>query len=300
MTGKSSRCDGKPPHENPWSGIVLIDIEGTDGSGKETQSLMLVKKLRDMGFDAVDLHFPRYGNRSAALVEDYLAGRFGDDPNQVNPYAASMLYAADRWAAFHEKSGPIGKRCTENGGPRVVVCDRYTASNAVFQCAKLPGDERPAMLEWLESLEFGYLGQPEPDAVVFLDADPDVVRRVLAGRDRTGSGNRKAGVRHDIHERNDAYIRHCRDVGLEIAAMRDWHVVRVTKDGAFRALDDIHADILRIATAAIAAKTGDRAETENTLPRGARKHEVAEAEMPPPRVANETTKDEGPEERAVD
>lgn len=254
MTGKSSKCDGRPDRPGPWDGIVLIDIEGTDGSGKETQSLMLVEKLRDMGFNAVDLHFPRYGNRSAALVEDYLEGKFGEDPNAVNPYAASMLYAVDRWAAFHEKSGLMSEIGTKDGSPAIIVSDRYAASNAVFQCAKLPPEKRPGMLEWLESLEFDYLGQPKPDAVVFLDADPDVVDHVLSSRNTPAGGKTKDGIQHDIHERNKAYIRHCRDVGLEIAAERQWHIVPVTRNGAFRALQAIHDDILRITLDTISTK----------------------------------------------
>lgn len=38
----------------------LLVIEGTEGSGKETQADLLVKRLNEMGEKAVKMRFPMY------------------------------------------------------------------------------------------------------------------------------------------------------------------------------------------------------------------------------------------------
>ena len=74
----------------------LIVFEGTDGSGKATQSKLLFERLQREGVDCRKLNFPRYGEKSAALVELYLGGAFGTHPSDVNAYAASTFYSATR------------------------------------------------------------------------------------------------------------------------------------------------------------------------------------------------------------
>ena len=201
---------------------------------------MLTEALKTRGLDAVDVHFPQYGLRSATLVEDYLAGAFGAAPDKVSPYAASMFYAVDRYAAFHD----INKNLTvpEPGRSKIIVADRYTMSNAVHQCAKLPREKHHDMMKWLMDLEFKYLEQPRPDLVLFLDADPDVVQRML--RERDGDHDLKAGIHHDIHERNPEYMRRSRDTGLALARDYGWTVVPVTDTDGFRDVGDIASEIL--------------------------------------------------------
>ena len=141
----------------------LIVFEGTDGSGKATQSRLLCEHLRRDGVYLENINFPRYGKPSAAMVQEYLDGNLGKHPGDVNAYAASMFYAMDRYASYKQDWGDF----YEAGG--LIVADRYTTSNAVHQASKLPEGERKAYLEWLFHTEYELLGLPKPDLVVYLD-----------------------------------------------------------------------------------------------------------------------------------
>ena len=78
----------------------LIAVEGLDGSGKGTQSELLYKKLAERCESVKLLSFPDYDNPSSTLVKMYLDGEFGKKPSDVNAYAATMFFAADRYASY--------------------------------------------------------------------------------------------------------------------------------------------------------------------------------------------------------
>ena len=106
----------------------------------------------------------------------YLSGQFGDKPDDVNPYAASSFYAVDRYASYKTKWGSF----YEAGG--IVIADRYTTSNAVHQCSKLPPEQWDDFLRWALDYEYRLLGLPAPDAVVYLQVDPAVSQKLMTGR----------------------------------------------------------------------------------------------------------------------
>ena len=132
----------------------LIVFEGTDGSGKATQAKLLCETLAQRGIAYREIDFPRYGNPFAEPANLYLHGALGNRPGDVNAYAASVLYAVDRFASYKEDWGGF----YEEGG--IVVANRYTTSNAVHQASKLPEGERQAFLDWLFDLEYGRMGLP--------------------------------------------------------------------------------------------------------------------------------------------
>ena len=134
----------------------LIVFEGTDGSGKATQTALLCRELETRGVPFRKLEFPRYGEESSALLRLYLNGAFGTDPADVNAYAAATFYSVDRFASYKQDWGGW----YEQGG--LVVADRYTTSNAVHQTSKLPREQQRAFLDWLFDFEYRKLGLPEP------------------------------------------------------------------------------------------------------------------------------------------
>ena len=209
----------------------LIVFEGTDGSGKATQSQLLFECLQREGVSCRKLTFPRYGEPSAAPVELYLRGALGNRPGDVNAYAASALYAVDRYCSYKQDwSGYY-----ENGG--VLVADRYTTSNAVHQASKLPKEERKAFLDWLFGFEYGLLGLPEPTAVFYLDVPTELTERMM--RRREAATNTDA----DIHEKDDAYLRACREAGEQLVADYGWQRVDCSRGGVMRTIEDIHSEI---------------------------------------------------------
>lgn len=82
---------------------MFVDLEGLDGCGKTTQTELVCKKLERDGIPYRKIKLPDYESESSVLVRKYLAGDFGRDAGDVNAYAASVLYAADRFASYTEK-----------------------------------------------------------------------------------------------------------------------------------------------------------------------------------------------------
>ncbi len=206
---------------------TLIVLEGIDGSGKATQSSLLEQALRAEGREVLHISFPDYESESSALVRMYLNGEFGSDPADVNPYAASLFFALDRFASFRKK----WKLFYEAGG--IVIADRYTTSNMVHQMTKMDGrEEREQFLQWLEDTEYGKLGLPRPDTVILLDM-PLAVSEVLVRR------RAEAGGSMDIHEQHVEYLRRCHDAYQMLADRCGWQRVSCTEGGQLLAPERI-------------------------------------------------------------
>jgi len=176
----------------------LIVIEGLDGSGKSTQEKLLESKLTALGKSVRYIKLPNYDDDACILVKHYLAGRFGDRPEDVNAYAASSFYAVDRYVSYN----CYWKEDYLSG--KVILADRYTTSNAYHQLTKTPRDKWDDYLEWLEDYEYGKLGIPKPDAVIYLDMPVDVSQKLMSSR-YGGDESKK-----DIHEKNTDYLAQCR------------------------------------------------------------------------------------------
>ena len=210
----------------------LIIFEGLDGSGKGTQTKLTADHLRQRGADLRQITFPNYESNSSALVKMYLAGEFGEHPDDVNAYAASSFYAVDRFASYKTDWGEFYRE----GG--LVLSDRYTTSNAVHQASKLPEGERQAFLDWLFDLEYGRMGLPAPDLVLYLDLPTEVSEKMLRHREQA------TATAADIHEQDGAYLRRCREGAREIARDLGWSVIDCAAGDAPRTVEDIRREVL--------------------------------------------------------
>ncbi|MEA4940991.1 Thymidylate kinase [bioreactor metagenome] len=211
----------------------LIVFEGTDGSGKATQAGMLGIKLKERGVPFREIDFPRYGNPFAEPARLYLDGALGKKPEDVSAYAASTLYAVDRYASYKQDWGAA----YEAG--MLILANRYTTSNAVHQASKLQPAERAEFLDWLFDLEYCRLGLPKPDLVLYLDLPTELSEQMLRQREHN------TGVKADIHEQDDTYLRNCRMNARQIARDLGWSMVNCAPDGQIRSVQDIHSEVWR-------------------------------------------------------
>lgn len=210
----------------------LIVIEGLDGSGKSTQLELLPKNLLKQGVESKMVSFPDYDSDSSALVKMYLGGQFGNKPNDVNAYAASLFYAVDRFASYKTN---WGEYYNQNG---VIVSGRYTTSNAVHQTSKMDEADWKDFLDWLYDLEYNKVGIPKPDKVIFLDMPIDVSQKLLSGRYKGDEAKK------DIHESDTDYLEKCRKAAMFTAKYSGWTIVPCAKDSNPRSIEDISIDIL--------------------------------------------------------
>ncbi len=210
----------------------LIVFEGTDGSGKATQTALLCKELDRRGVPYRKLEFPRYKEESSALIRLYLAGAFGEHPEDVNAYAAATFYSVDRFASYRQDWGTF----YESGG--LIVADRYTTSNAVHQTPKLPKEERRKFLDWLFDFEYRLLGLPQPDRVLYLDLPTELSEQMMRRREEATC------TKADIHERDEAYLAACRESAELIVTLYGWEKIDCSQDGQIRTVEDIHREVL--------------------------------------------------------
>ena len=210
----------------------LIVLEGLDGSGKATQAKLLAEHLAAQGVPVQKITFPDYASDSSALVKMYLAGQFGQHPDDVNAYAASSFYAVDRYASYKTSWGSF----YEQGG--VIIADRYTTSNAVHQAVKCAPQEREAFLRWLDDFEHDKLGLPRADLVLYLDMPTRCSLELLRSREAA------THTQGDIHEVDPDYLAACRDSALQAARLLGWQVIPcVTGDGRLRTVEEIHREV---------------------------------------------------------
>lgn len=210
----------------------LIVIEGLDGSGKSTQIEYLKSKLN--GKNVHQIKLPDYDSESSALVKMYLRGDFGKDPGDVNAYAASAFYAVDRFANYKMK----WKSFYDSGD--IIISDRYTTSNAYHQATKIDKGERTDFFKWLEDFEYGLIGVPKPDAVIYLDMPIEISQKMMSERYH-GDETKK-----DIHESNLDYLYKCRDAALDAAEKMGWYVVKCSDGDRPRSIESIGDEIFSI------------------------------------------------------
>lgn len=218
----------------------LIVLEGLDGSGKATQAKLLAAKLTAEGKQVREITFPNYESDSSALVKMYLTGQFGDKPDDVNAYAASSFYAVDRYAGYKSDWGKF----YEAGG--ILIADRYTTSNAVHQCSKLPPEQWEVFLQWLFDYEFHLLGLPAPDCVIYLQVDPAVSQKLMTQRYH-GDESKK-----DVHEKDVEYLNRSRRAAEFCASHLGWQTVHCTAGDSMRSIEEIQAEVQALAEPVLA------------------------------------------------
>jgi dTMP kinase len=213
-------------------------IDGTDGSGKATQTKLLVERLRQEGYPVETISFPQYGKKSAGLVEEYLSGSYGT-PQEVGPYRASIFYAADRYDASFQ----IRTRLSQGTH---VIADRYVGSNMGHQGGKIADpSERKTFFDWELEMEHGLFGIPRPTLNLVLFVPPEISMQLA--RERTVVEGYKHTGAKDIHEEDEAHIRAASEAYLDLTHLYDnFLLVPCTQDGRMKTREEIHENIWSI------------------------------------------------------
>lgn len=216
----------------------LIVIEGTDCSGKETQSKLLVKKLNAMGIKAINLSFPMYDTPTGKIVGGPILGRkdngdcwFPEGPINLDPKVFCLYLAADRKYNFSKINEFL-----DNG--YCVILDRYVSSNMAHQGAKIKDpDERFNLFKWIDKLEYWLLELPKPDITLFLNVPLSLSKELRKNRSFI-----------DENEKDDEYQLMTSKTYLELAGLYNWDVVDCLdkNNNNIRTIDDINSEILNI------------------------------------------------------
>jgi dTMP kinase len=209
----------------------FIVIDGTDGSGKATQTKILVERLESLGFEVEMVDFPQYGEKSAGLVEKYLNGEYGE-ADEVGPYRASIFYACDRYDASFKI-----KKWLKQG--KIVVANRYVTANMGHQGGKIANPlERKNFFSWLYELEFEIFNIPKPDLNIILHVDAAVAQAMV---DQKGHRDYVHGAKRDIHEADINHLRRAEQVYLEIAnSFPGFSLIECTRDNQIMSREEIH------------------------------------------------------------
>ena len=215
----------------------LIVIDGTDGSGKQTQMGMLEANLRSKKIDYRKVSFPNYDSQSSSLVKMYLSGEFGTDADKISPYVASTFYAADRFATYKKEL----EEYYENGG--LILADRYTTANMVHQAGKIKDKlERKKFLDWLWDLEFNMYKIPIPTKVFFLNMPIEYSLKLMENRKNKFDKN----ASKDIHESNKEYLKESYEAACELAKEYNWSEIQCIENGKVRTREEIAREIFEI------------------------------------------------------
>lgn len=212
----------------------IIVIEGTDSSGKETQSKKLYERLAEKGINVRKITFPNYESPACTPVKMYLAGEFGEVASDVNPYPVSAMFAIDRYASYKTDWEEFYK----SGG--VLVTDRYVQSNMIHQASKISDEEKKKeFLNWLDDLEFEKIGIPRPDCVIFVNMPTEFARELMKNRNNKITGEKVK----DIHEKDEAYMKKSYENACKMAKDYKWKEIMCVEDDKLKTIEKISDEI---------------------------------------------------------
>ncbi len=218
----------------------FIVIEGTDCSGKETQSRLLVERLNNLGMKSAYLTFPDYDTPTGKIVAWYLnkpeyseglpiktERLFMEGADKVDPLVASCYYAADRRYNMNKIIDLLDQGYN-------VILDRYVYSNMAHQGGKIKSKTaRTKIIDTLDQLEFGILELPRPDAVIFLHMPYE--QACILKKKRTNL---------DDHEKNVEHLKNAEQTYLELCEKFSFRYINCTKNNQIRSIEDISDEIL--------------------------------------------------------
>jgi len=221
----------------------LIVIDGTDGSGKATQTNLLVKHLKQDGKKVAIIDFPDYySNFFGKFIGHCLSEQYYNFV-KVHPKIASVLYAADRF----ESKDKIEKWLK---GGSIVIANRYASANQIHQGGKIASTKkRESFLRWLAQMEYEVFKIPKPDTVFYLSVPTPIVLKLIHERNKNKKRNylgKKKDKKEDVHEKDAQFLENSRKSSLWLAkTQEDWIKIECVKNGILKTRENIHQEIYK-------------------------------------------------------
>lgn len=216
----------------------IVVIEGTDCSGKETQSKLLVENLKKMGKKAVMLSFPMYDTATGKIVggpylgrKDICDGYFSEGAPNVDPKIAALYFAADR-------KYNISKVFEYINEGYYVILDRYISSNMAYQGCKIADkEERFNMFQWIDKLEYWLLELPKPDKTIFLYVPIEYTGKLMR--------KRQDASYDDEHEKEPKILVNAFKTYIELSELYNWDRIDCTYEDHLKSIDEIGEEVLK-------------------------------------------------------
>ena len=214
----------------------IIVIEGTDCSGKETQTKRLIERLKNDGNKVISYSFPNYESPTGKIVGGPYLGKpeigesyFGEEALKLDPKITCLYYAADRAYTLKDIDTYLDQGY-------FVLLDRYVSSNQAHQGGKVEElDKRLEVYQWIDDLEYGFLKLPKPDVTIFLHVPYTYAKELKKNR-----------ANLDIHEKSEKHLLSAEKSYTELAYIYSWNTIECIKDGKLRTIEDISDEIYGI------------------------------------------------------
>lgn len=213
----------------------LVVIDGADGSGKSTQTKLLLKYLKKNNLKNRFISFPRYYTSfHGRHVGRFLKGEFnheGAGTSEVSPYLSSLAFALDRLTARDQ----IVEWLSEGN---IVVADRYVSASMAHQGSKLPKENQREFVDWLYSMEYKEHKLPKEDVVIYLHVPVDTAQKLM----------KEQGREADTADKDIRHQRQTVEMYKSLTARyKHWQLLEcVDEKGALFSIDEIHQKILEI------------------------------------------------------
>ena len=185
----------------------IIVLEGTDKSGKTSQSRMLAEALKASGKVCVILDFPDYTTPIGMEIKAFLERK----RDYYTPEVKHLLFSANRW----EKKKEI-ESMLENG--TIVIMNRYWQSNLVY------GVANGMDANWLIRLDRGL---PKENIVLMILVKPTISARRAEMQDAFESDRQLAVKAYENY--------------LKFAKQFRWRII----DGS-KSKEQVHQEIMKI------------------------------------------------------
>ena len=222
--------------DNMGRGKIIV-IEGTNCSGKDTQTKLLVKKLEKVGKKVKRLSFPMYDSPTGKIIGACLLGKsnlcgeylkkhsgfFPEGGENVDSLTALLYYAADR--RYHL---PLINQLLDDG--YILVIDGYVTSNMAYRGGLLSNrNDRLDIYKKIELLEYEINGLPRPDKTVLLYMPYEYAC--------TLKENRKEFLD------NETYLKLGEKAYLELSAIYGYDMIECVKNKKIRSIEDINEEL---------------------------------------------------------